>query len=109
MNSSTDPPDGTTSNPWTLSVMERGYWQTWLNSMSPERLAQQRAYDNERGKKYYQENKEERQAHHKQYYERNKERYSEKHACEICGGRYTTSKRAQHCKTKKHQHATQGV
>ena len=54
MFSSTDPPFGSTFRPWTLSV-----WKTWLNSMSPERLAQQRAYDRERGKQYHQDHKEE--------------------------------------------------
>ena len=53
MFSSTDPPFGSTFRPWTLSV-----WKTWLNSMSPERLAQQRAYDRERGKQYHQDHKE---------------------------------------------------
>ena len=58
MISSTDPPFGSTFAPWTLSVMEHGYWRTWLNSMSPERLAQQRAYDREGGKQYHQDHKE---------------------------------------------------
>ena len=31
--------------------------------------------------------------------------YNQKHGCDVCGGRYVTSKRAEHVKTKKHQHA----
>ena len=109
MSSSTDPPSDTTFSAWTLSVMEHGWWKTWLNSMSPERLAQQRAYDSERLKRYYQEHKEETLARWKEYYQQNKERLCEKHVCETCGGRYITSKKAQHCKTKKHQAALQHV
>ena len=33
------------------------------------------------------------------------ERRSEKHECEICGGRYTTKHKPTHEKTKKHQAA----
>ena len=109
MISSTDPPFGSTFAPWTLSVMEHGYWKTWLNSMSPERLAQQRAYDRERGKQYHQDHKEVQNKKKQEYNKNNKERLCEKHVCETCGGRYTTSKKAQHCKTKKHQAALQGV
>ena len=105
MISSTDPPFGSTFAPWTFSVMEHGYWKTWLNSMSPERLAQEK----ERHKKYHQDHKEEHNKKCREWYQQNKERLTEKHVCETCGGRYTTSKKAQHCRTKKHQHATQGI
>ena len=101
MFSSTDPPFGSTFSPWTLSVMEHGYWKTWLNSMSPERLAQEK----ERQNKYHQDHKEEHNKKCREWYQQNKEHLSEKHVCEICGGRYTTSKKAQHCKTKQHQDA----
>ena len=33
-------------------------WAHYIGHMSPERIAQQRAYDRERGRKYYQEHKE---------------------------------------------------
>ena len=109
MSSSTDPPFGSTFRPWTLSVMEHGYWKTWLNSMSPERLAQQRAYDRERGKQYHQDHKEERNNKYKEWYQQNKERLGEKHVCETCGGRYITKKRAHHCNTKLHQAALANI
>ena len=38
----------------------------------------------------------------KTYYHEHKQ----KHGCDVCGGRYVTSKRAEHATTKKHQHAT---
>ena len=104
MFSSTDPPFGSTFRPWTLSV-----WKTWLNSMSPERLAQQRAYDRERGKQYHQDNKEEQNKKRQEYYQQNKECLGEKHVCETCGGRYITSKQAQHCNTKLHQAALANI
>ena len=88
---------------WFESVLEHGYWKTWLNSMTPERLAQQRVYDRERAIKYNQDHKEERAQYRKEHYQQNKERLCEKHMCETCGGRYTTAKRAQHLKTQKHQ------
>ena len=76
-----------------------------LCRMSPERLAQQRAYDSERGRNYYQEHKESRSQYSKDWRENNKDQMCEKHARELCGGRYTMRKKAQHCATKKHQHA----
>ena len=109
MSSSTDPPFGSTLSAWTLSEMKHGRWKTWLNSMSPERLAQQRAYDNERGKRYYQEHKEEKQARLKEYYQQNKDHYCEKQMCETCGGQYTTHHKTQHLKTKIHQDALANV
>ncbi len=82
-------------------------WAYYIGRMSPERLAQQRAYDRERGRNYYQEHKEIRSQYSEDWREKNKEQLSEKHACELCGGRYTMRKKAQHCATKKHQHAMQ--
>ena len=80
-------------------------WAYYVGRMSPERLAQQRAYDSERGRNYYQEHKESRSQYSKDWREKNKEQLCEKHACELCGGRYTMRKKAQHCATTKHQHA----
>ena len=80
-------------------------WAYYIGRMSPERLAQQRAYDRERGRKHYQEHKESLAQYNKDWREKNKEQLCEKHACELCGGRYTMRKKAQHCATKKHQHA----
>ena len=42
---------------WTKGEIMHGRWKNWLNRMTPERLAQQQAYDSERGKKYYQDHK----------------------------------------------------
>jgi len=53
-------------------------------------------------KQYYNDNKERLNEKHKQYNIDNKERLNEKHTC-ICGGRYSTQKKARHFKTKKHQ------
>jgi site-specific recombinase XerD len=57
---------------------------------NPERMAELRAEWYERNFDY-----------HKEYYQRNKERLSEKHSCS-CGGRYSTSVRSKHFKSKKH-------
>ena len=83
-------------------------WAYYIGRMSPERLSQQRAYDRERGKKYYQQHKESRTQYDKDRYDKPKHQLCEKHACEVCGGRYTMRKKAQHCATKKHQHAMAG-
>ena len=83
-------------------------WAYYIGRMSPERLAQQRAYDRERGRKYYQEHKESLAQCNKERYDKHKEQLCEKHACEVCGGRYTMRKKTQHCATKKHQHAMAG-
>jgi hypothetical protein len=82
-------------------------WAHYIGRMSPERLEQQRAYDRERGRKYYQENKESRGQYSKEWHQQNKQRLREKHVCDLCGGRYTNCKKSQHCKTQKHQRATQ--
>ena len=94
---------------WFESVLEHGHWKTWLDSMTPERLEQQRAYDRERGRKYHQERKEDHNKKRQERYQQNKERLCEKHVCETCGGQYTTSKKAQHFKTKHHQAALANV
>jgi hypothetical protein len=83
-------------------------WAHYIDRMSPERLAQQRAYDRERGRTYYQEHKESIAQYSKDRYEKLKQQLCENHACEVCGGRYTIRKKAQHCTTKKHQHAMAG-
>ena len=83
-------------------------WGHYIGGMSPERLAQQRAYDRERGRKYYQEHKESRSQYSKDWCDKHKQQLCEKHACELCGGRYTMKKKSHHCATKKHQHAMAG-
>ena len=100
-----DATNGPHLSAWHRGVIEMGLWKYWLSTMSPERLAQQRQYDTERGKKYYQEHKEEMQKRKKEHYERNRERLTEKHVCDACGGSYTIQHRTQHTKTKKHQAA----
>ena len=52
----------------------------------------------EREKKYYEANKEQK----KEYYLNNANKLKQKHTCQ-CGGRYTTSGKSYHLKTKKHQ------
>jgi len=41
--------------------------------------------------------------------QQNKKHLSEKHVCGTCGRRYTHHHIIQHCRTKKHQHALQGI
>ena len=57
-------------------------WKEYINSLSPEDIAKQRAYDRMRVKKWYQENKEAKQeyakAYCKEYYQKHKERILEK-------------------------------
>ena len=84
-------------------------WKTWLSSMGPERLAQQRSYDRERGKKYHQDHKEEMNKKDRERYQQNKEHLSEKRVCETCGGCYTQHHRTQHLKTKLHQDALANI
>ena len=48
-------------------------WKDYINSLSPEDLQKQRQYDRARVKKWYQENKERKQAYHKEYYQKKKE------------------------------------
>lgn len=61
----------------------------WIQD-NPERMAELRANWLERNPDY-----------HKDYYQRNKARLNEKHQCS-CGGRYSTSFRSKHFKSKKH-------
>jgi hypothetical protein len=88
---------------WSRGVDEMGFWKYWLSTLTPERLQQQRQYDRERGKKYHEEHKEDRNKKAREWYGQNKERLSEEHECEVCGGHYTTHHRQQHCRTKRHQ------
>ena len=88
---------------WSRGVDEMGVWKYWLSTLTPERLQQQRQYDRERGKKYHEEHKEDRNKKAREWYEQNKERLSEDNECEVCGGRYTTHHRQQHYRTKRHQ------
>ena len=107
MSSPTDQPFAFVPNygPWMTSVIEHGFYKTWINSMTPERLAQYKAHK----QKYNQEHKERINERCRARYQQNKERLNEKHVCETCGGRYTTAKRAQHVKTKQHQDALASV
>jgi hypothetical protein len=68
-------------------------------------LEKQRQYDRERGRKYCEEHKEERNQKKKEWVQQNTERLSEKHVCEVCGGTYTMHHMKQHFRTKRHQHA----
>jgi hypothetical protein len=106
-------------------------WKDYIASLSPEALALQRQYDRERVKRWYQENKERKREYHqenkarfaeqrriyreeniekmrereRQRYEQTKHIRNAQHRCSICGGSFTTSKRATHLKTLKHQKA----
>ena len=48
-------------------------WKDYISSLSPEDLQKQRQYDRARVKKWYQENKEKKQAYVKEYYQKKKE------------------------------------
>ena len=89
--------------------MEHGRWKTWLNSMSPERLAQQRAYENEKGKRYYQEHKEERQARLKKNITNKTKKVIVRNMCVSFAG-VNTSRPNRHSSVKQNnQRATQGI
>ena len=105
MNLTTEQPYEHNRSAWTVSVEEHGYWKTWLNSMTPERWAQER----ERSKKYNQDHKEENNKKRQERYQQSKERLCEKHVCETCGGHYTTQTWTQHSKTKIHQDALANI
>lgn len=94
---------------WTVGTREFGFWKSYLSTMSPERLEQQRQYDKERTRKYREEHREEMKQKAKERYEREKERLSEKQICDVCGGTYTTHHRRHHMGTEKHQRATAHV
>jgi hypothetical protein len=103
-----------------------GYWiiQTGatLNTQVPGRTRKQYLADNrvriaEHRRDYYVENKEQIAEKAADYYEKNKERFADyyeknkeniqarrsvMHACS-CGGKYKTSSKAKHHRTKKHQ------
>ena len=63
----------------------------------------------EKKKQYYTDNKEAICEKKKQYYTDNKEAINEKknikHNCDVCCGKYTTTGKSKHFKTKKHQKA----
>lgn len=61
----------------------------WIQD-NPERMAELRIEWYERNPNY-----------HKNYYQQHKARLSEKHQCS-CGGKYATSVRSKHFKSKKH-------
>ena len=107
MSSPTDQPFVFVPNygPWMTSVIEHGFHKTWMNSMTPERLAQYKAHK----QKYNQERKDKINERCRARYQENKERLCEKHVCETCGGRYTTKKLSQHLKTKMHQDALANI
>jgi hypothetical protein len=89
-----------------LHYIERAYIELLnpsLNREIPMRTIKEWRQDNkEKIKQHYQDNKE----HYKQYYQDNKEAIKqykkEKFICE-CGGKYITSNKLRHFKTKKHQ------
>lgn len=61
------------------------------------------------GKEYKEDNKDKIKEYQKEYYIDNldkiKKHKNQKHSCEICKGKYTTSHKAQHIKSIKHQKA----
>jgi ABC-type transporter MlaC component len=56
----------------------------------------------EKQKKIYKNNKEKIRERQNKYYELNKEKLLEKFDCD-CGGKYTTTNKKRHLKSKKHQ------
>jgi hypothetical protein len=54
---------------------------------------------------YDAKNLKQRRAGQRAWKEQHKDYIMEKFACEVCGGRYTYSHKAEHCKSKKHQAA----
>ena len=114
---------------------ELGLWTYYINSRTPEQLVEiknkmrinrkkykennkekvaekEKRYRerhkeeiSERNKEYREEHRERIMEQRKEYREKNKEKLSEKHVCELCGGRYTTGKRSEHYRTKKHMKA----
>lgn len=105
--------------------MREEYWRREYNAnmnsyrayrTEEERIEQHREGKKERGKKYYEENKEIIDAKHREYYhaniekerertkayhEANKEKEQSNHTC-ACGGKYTHNHKATHAKTQKH-------
>ncbi len=86
---------------WYKGELLHGPYKNWINRMTPERFEQYKAHK----KQYAQDNKERINERYRARYQENKERLCEKHVCETCGGRFTTNKKSQHCKTKKHQNS----
>ena len=80
--------------PWMTSVIEHGFHRTWINGMTPERLAQYKAHR----KQYYEDNK-------AKIREQCKQRQQIKHTCDVCGGRYSCNHKLRHCQSQKHQRA----
>ena len=69
-------------------------WNNFLDRKTPEELQAYRERHTERMKDYHRHNQERLRTVDKERYEKRKEtekeKREEKHACEICGGRYTT-------------------
>ena len=59
----------------------------------------------ERKKQYAETHKDQRADYWKRYYEEKKELRNQQCTCDVCGGIYTTSHKARHLKTIKHQRA----
>jgi hypothetical protein len=98
-----------------LEKRERHYIETieCINKYRPTRSDKEYYEDNkDKIKKYYEDNKDKIQEIQKQYREDNKDKLqqykNEKHHC-VCGGKYTTSSKAKHFKTKRHLKYTNSV
>lgn len=87
--------------------------QYWIDELQPE-LNKISAYvpDEQRTDNYKEYHEHYRQAntehikeYHKQYRQTNAEHYNEKHNCNVCGGKFTTTHKTHHLKSKKHQSA----
>ena len=87
-------------------------WKKFVDRKTPEELQEYREQRREHMKNYRIHNQERLRAADKDRYEtrkeKEKEKREEKHACEICGGRYTTHTKSQHLSTKKHCKALEG-
>lgn len=62
-----------------------------------------RAYMREYGRTYYEANKERVLTRQKDLYARKRDELSQKHTCEVCGGRYTWKNKSKHLQTTKHK------
>jgi len=114
--------------PWTMDIIEwfpcscldeledrEAWWivnNECVNECVPGAIRRSgglKAYQKKISAQYYEDNKEAMNEKHKQYYTDNKEAINEKknikHNCDVCGGKYTTTGKSAHFKTKKHQKA----
>ena len=81
-------------------------WKKFIDNKTPEERQEYMERLREHRKQYRSENKERLNAIDKARYEDRKEdekeKREEKHACEICGGRYSTHNKSTHLHSQRH-------